>query len=393
MQGVIQAVLYPSLEIAKVDKGFNWEGYTLVPRVAEKQKDFFFEIPKFNLRTSTICCYQQVDSTRLKRNKYAFASPSSLGVVEENNSNNNSCNSSSNNNSNSSNNNSNNNSNSCNNNSNNDSNNSNKVYSGLVTLGSKKRIKTAVELMLLGSKKELVYNPVLKKTVDFHIAFVTLTLSINDYFIGGTDAYNLLLKPFLQWLTITVGCKSYIWKAERQSRFDKKGILKESHGQLHYHLIINKFLVHTDIKEKWNYLQRKNNLLETFKRKYGHDNPNSIDIHSIYKVDDVANYLCKYISKEGAESVIENEDGTQTKLTVEGKVWDCSKNLKGKRLPTFEINEHNWIMLNNMVTDSVVHKISLEKCDVYKFGKFAPINILTDAQLIEYDTYIKDLAV
>lgn len=133
--------------------------------------------------------------------------------------------------------------------------------------------------------------------------------------------------------------RSYVWKAELQQR-----------GQIHYHITCDAFVVHTAIRDKWNDLQLKSGLLDEYRSKRGHVNPNSTDIHSVKKIKNIESYLVKYMSKTGTRTKALNrwiekfgkkasEGKNYTTLPknyfkhilnarTQGKVWDCSKNLK-----------------------------------------------------------------
>lgn len=58
-------------------------------------------------------------------------------------------------------------------------------------------------------------------------------------------------------------------------------------------------------------------MLKEFKAQYGHDNPNSTDIHAVHKINNLEAYLVKYITKE-----------YQNETKLDAKIWDCSKNIK-----------------------------------------------------------------
>lgn len=109
---------------------------------------------------------------------------------------------------------------------------------------------------------------------------------------------------------------SYVWKAELQSN-----------GSIHYHLTTDLFIRWELLRHHWNRILDRNGMLEDFKKKYKHENPNSVDIHSVKKVNDLEAYLVKYISKE-----------YQNQESLDGKVWDCSRNLKQAKYFTMELD-------------------------------------------------------
>lgn len=179
-------------------------------------------------------------------------------------------------------------------------------YTGKITPGAKKRLQKAISLLVQIAGREWIYNPVTKKHQEHRLSFITLTLPDVEKAKDAKFTHKHLLEPFLRYMRRKHGMKSYVWKAELQKN-----------ESVHYHITTPTFVPYYEIRDYWNRLTRKHGMLESFKEKYGHDNPNSIDIHGVYKAQDMEAYLIKYVSKE-----YQNEKG------LSGKVWDCSMNLK-----------------------------------------------------------------
>lgn len=277
-----------------------------------------------------------------------------------------------------------------------------KTYSGIVTKGAKKRIEKACSLLIQSTPTQRIFNPVINKNHDFKISFVTLTVSSSTIMLTAKEGHKLLLEPLLLWLRRVHGMRSYIWKAELQNR-----------GQIHYHLTSDVFIEHTKLRDKWNELQRINGLLDDYKSAKGHYNPNSTDIHSVYKVNNLEGYLVKYMSKGGhrtkaLERWIDKykakfNDGREScvlpknyfkhiiNYRTEGKVWDCSMNLKANKYystaTSGEIEENiNLYIANNKATISHHDNFSL-----IKFNNVKPQNILSQNQQKQYYSYIKSI--
>jgi hypothetical protein len=182
-------------------------------------------------------------------------------------------------------------------------------YSGRMTVGSKKRLERVITLLVQSSKRKWIFNEVTGREQLHQISFITLTIATDEQNLTAKEAYERLLKHFLQWMRRTAGAKTYVWKAELQRR-----------GQIHYHITTPTFVNFQAIRDKWNNLQRQAGLLEGYYRKKGHYDPNSTDVHEVYKLKDVAGYLIKEITKN-----VQNETATT------GKIWDCSENLKANK--------------------------------------------------------------
>jgi hypothetical protein len=81
------------------------------------------------------------------------------------------------------------------------------------------------------------------------------------------------------------------------------------------------------LRHYWNRLLEKNNLLEDFKKKFKHNNPNSTDVHAVWKVKNLGAYIAKYMSK--------NSEGCDI---VNGRIWGCNYELSDKNKTTIGIN-------------------------------------------------------
>lgn len=184
------------------------------------------------------------------------------------------------------------------------------TYQGLVTASVKKSLATAIDVFLQLSPERLLFNKITQTYHTYRLGFMTLTIS-DTKIRCNSEVQKRCLRPFLMWLR-RQGVTAYIWKAELQRR-----------GQIHYHVTINSFVHYSDIRNKWNSLQRKAGYLNHYAKVYGHFNPNSTDIHSVAKIKNISAYMTKYLIKEVSKA----ESGKR----IKGRVWDCSMNLKGGR--------------------------------------------------------------
>lgn len=246
-----------------------------------------------------------------------------------------------------------------------------KAYSGGVTKGVQKRIGKAVDIFLQTTEQRRVYNTVTGRDMDFRCGFVTLTIS--DYCNWKADeCYTKLLKPYLRILKERYGAGKYVWKYELQQR-----------GNVHYHVLIDQFIEYHKIREAWNRLQHKHRLTDTYATKYGHHNPNSTDIHKIWKVENIGAYVGKYLQK-GGQNVRMFHEGFPAlyyERDVKGKVWDCSVDLKRTRFSA-EFCYENKDRLEDMIELQGCEPVYLENCTILKTKN--PQFILTEDQKIDY---------
>jgi hypothetical protein len=232
-------------------------------------------------------------------------------------------------------------------------------YCGQMTHTARKRMIECIELFSSVITDRWIYNKFLKKRVKHKFSFITLTIPEQSRRITGREGYNTLLEPFIFWLVKTKKVNTYIWKGELQSPLDFQGRIKVCKGQLHYHLILPNFIDWKEIRRKWNYLLKINDLLG------GHENPPSTSIERPFKGKYVADYIIKEISKNcqstkkqkelgailkqaeveakehgkfgcmtllNAEMDVYNEFVKEENESLGGKVWGCSRNLSPKKV-------------------------------------------------------------
>lgn len=235
---------------------------------------------------------------------------------------------------------------------------SKKAYSGLMTSHSQRRVMRAVDVLLQRSPKRRIWNPVIEKEHDFQIGFVTLTIPAKKA-VSAKHGHKDLLQPFLRTSRRKWGITDYIWKAELQER-----------GQLHYHITWNQFVPFTSIRDEWNKLLRRNRLSDEFAARYGHFNPNSIDVHSVWKVRNLKAYLAKYIAKS-----------EQNRAALNGRIWDCSKELK--RPPfTVVLSQRHVDLIEDGIAQGLVKKWSCDHAVLFKMKN--PLAVLNSAELAAY---------
>lgn len=179
-------------------------------------------------------------------------------------------------------------------------------YTGEMTAGAKKRLTKAISLLVQSAPEKWIYNPITKKNQHHKISFITLTLPNVEATKDAKFCHKELLQPMLRILRNKYKMQMYVWKCELQKN-----------ESIHYHITTELFMPWDQLRQHWNAILSKNGLLEAFQKQYGHDNPNSVDIHSVNKINDLEAYLVKYVSKE-----------YQNTKKLDGKIWDCSKNLK-----------------------------------------------------------------
>ena len=150
-----------------------------------------------------------------------------------------------------------------------------------------------------------------KVPLDRLITFITLTLPSRQKH-SDIEIKRKALNPFLIYLKRKAGVKNFIWKAEPQKN-----------GNIHFHILVDKWVKWQKVRKIWNQILDSLGYIDEFENRHGHRDPNSTDIHGLYKdkkgkeIIFIGAYLSKYMSKTG-----ENE------RLLSGRVWGCSDNLK-----------------------------------------------------------------
>ncbi len=213
------------------------------------------------------------------------------------------------------------------------------TYSGVTTSGAKKRIRKAVDLLLQFSPTRRAKNPVTGKYFKHRLSFITLTISSKEKLIKASFGNKNLIAPFIRTMRRKHNMVTYIWKVEFQKN-----------GQIHYHITTPSVIHYQYIKDTWNNLLSKHQLLKNYMKEHPGQFPNSTDIHSVYSKKDMQWYLSKEISKSVQD------------MSAEGKVWDCSLNLKSTKF--FSCIEPS--SMNELIDVSKI--IYTDHCGIYNKG-------------------------
>lgn len=210
-----------------------------------------------------------------------------------------------------------------------------------------RKVKKAITYMAHLAPSKKIYNPRFNSKFNFKLSFITLTLSSRQQHTDQ-EIKNQVLHPFIDYIQKVHRVKNYVWKSERQKN-----------GNLHFHLVIDKYISYEIIRAKWN--QYQNNLqyidnywndtstrkiMPTDKKSYFE--VNSTDVHSVRKINDLSRYLIKYMVKTSTHNRIRVKrnkshlpkknyelykylsSGTKGFLhncASNGRIWGCSHSL------------------------------------------------------------------
>lgn len=241
------------------------------------------------------------------------------------------------------------------------------TYTNTLTPYARKKLIRAIQLLVASAQEKEAPNWKTNTTYKFKLNFITLTLSDDQGTYTDKDIKKLLLDPFIKRMKRKYGLRSYIWRAEKQKN-----------GRLHFHLITDTWIHYNNIRSDWNALQDRLGLLDNFYKQHHHRNANSTDIHAIKKVKNITAYFIKYMSK-----------ATPPDLTVQGKQWDCSENLKKKRycrLPFNDICNKAWTRLKRTPK---AKEVDTPHCSLLYFNPKYLRTHLPEELLSLYDAFLQ----
>lgn len=266
---------------------------------------------------------------------------------------------------------------------------------GKVSKIARRKIFKAVDYLLLMANPKSAQAQLTGRLFNFRIAFITLTLpsaqihSDNEIKRRCLNSLLLELKQFYK-------IKNYLWRAEKQEN-----------GNIHFHIIIDKFVDWNELRNRWNriinklgYVNRyRESLLKFHKDGFklredlvgkwsevkqraaykkgisqGWQNPNSTDIHSIKKILNIKAYLSKYLTKNQNEISV---SGIRNPINDRqaGRIWGCSKNLSNPKGAQMVLDTETEEILSEVLKNS--------NCRIYK-GDYFEVFSLSFADLPQF---------
>ncbi len=272
-------------------------------------------------------------------------------------------------------------------------------YNGQMSAGAKKRLARSLTLLVQSTEKKWIYNEVTKRMMLHKLSFITLTVSDPSELLTASQAFKLLLNPWLQWLRRTIKCNTYIWKAELQEN-----------GQIHYHVTTPAFIPWSKIRDKWNNLQKKAGLLDNYYSNKGHYDANSTDVHEVQNINDLSSYMIKYMCKcekdnpcekvhqakkfENSEiatlgAILSNvQASARNAVELDGKTWDCSDNLKKNSYFKVEMSNRHFEDMEKQVETGEATRYDGERFTIYKFCSPVQERVLSRSEVSQYSDFL-----
>jgi hypothetical protein len=218
-----------------------------------------------------------------------------------------------------------------------------KAYQGEQSASSIKRVKECLYTWCYSIAEGNRYNKSrgIKKKVKLVMA--TLTLSSKQVHTDK-EIKSKVLEPFLKKLKYSYNIVNYFWRAEPQAN-----------GNIHFHLVIDKFIDKIDLQESWNYYQNKLGYVDRYYEKTGKVNPPSTQVQVFAGNAKSIDYLLKYLTKENNHRKIE---GLQMRV---------SNKLSHLKLGVVELYNYEESDLADLLEKKAVRKYVSDYATIYYF--------------------------
>lgn len=243
------------------------------------------------------------------------------------------------------------------------------MHGGRISQSSARKIRNAIDWLLASAEEKYIYSKKANRFYKWKLSFLTLTLptqgTLSDTAVKG------ILNAFLTLAKHNYGLQSYIWKAEPQAR-----------GVIHFHLTSDCYMWKNSVRFEWNRLLSKYGLLN------GQTNAPSTKIHSVYRVKNMAGYLCKYfikpptpftktpyapkygglaVSRRGSEEISFTFPEKLFYIRpIAGRLWGCSQSLSQARSLSYTVDIPEMRSMNQEIRDSGAREQQKTYCNYYQ---------------------------
>lgn len=260
---------------------------------------------------------------------------------------------------------------------------SKRTANGKVSTIAQRKMKKAMDYLLLISNEKKVQARHTGRHLAFKIAFITLTLPSTQVH-SDKEIKKQCLNQFLVEIKKRHHVKNYVWRAEKQKN-----------GNIHFHILCDKFIPWSEIRDTWNRICEKLGYVGRYRKemkqyhsggfqvrkellqKWGYkqqvkaykagvandwNSPNSTDVHSIRKIINIKAYMIKYLTKDEAVDA-ETGEIEDDKLRTTGRIWGCSHQLSDPKGAQ--------IILDSYAEEQLRQAIEQSKCRIYQGDYFA----------------------
>lgn len=229
-------------------------------------------------------------------------------------------------------------------------------FTGTISSSAQKNLARSFDNLLTASRRQVLYNRYIRKSVPFQLNMITLTIPDGKE-ISSKEGNARLLKPFLQrmeryCLQQYRKLPLYSWKIELQQR-----------GQLHWHIITNRWVPHEWIARAWSEILFDATFMRDYYRKTGSRIARAATrVESVRRnsAGEMRLYLLKKYARKKVvdEKKVGQDRAAEMIAKIDGHVWGCSRVLRSN-YPAIIATESDYLVLKNFIqakTDQVVSR-------------------------------------
>lgn len=224
-------------------------------------------------------------------------------------------------------------------------------YNGRMSPATARKVRKYLSTWLLALEQNLKDRG--GRGAKYYPTFVTLTLASKQVHDDNYIKRNLLNR-FIIRVQKRYGVKYFFWRGEPQEN-----------GNLHFHLIVDRFIKWENLRADWNKIQGEHGYIEAYRQaqqqhhalgftpapkskrplaqqRKAYDegvacnwsNPNSTDVHKINKLESLSAYVVKYVCKtdkpppEALGPDGQPLEATGSRRKIKGRIWGCSDELR-----------------------------------------------------------------
>ena len=283
----------------------------------------------------------------------------------------------------------------------------------IISKQSKKKIMDSINSMYVLSKPRTIHMATGKKIFNYRLSFITLTLPSKQVHADIVIKKNAL-NQFLVELRKHYNVKNYLWKAELQKN-----------ENIHFHLILDQYVDFQALRRRWNRIINKMGYVDAYRekmsamsltqyhknrnknfkcsfekssiayaigKKNSWNNPNSVDVRSVYSKKELAIYLSKYIAKKSNN--IQSDDAAYVRELQFGRSWFRSYSLSSLKYQNKYDLEQLKVLIQYLSSQKdTVLKVVGDYFEVYYFtietlrkdiAKFFTNFIIANAKMYNY---------
>lgn len=276
------------------------------------------------------------------------------------------------------------------------------TYRGVLTDSGRKRLSWYINLLIASAKWKDCYNSKTKSWFKFKVNFITLTLSAAQGNLSDKFIKKAILSRWIDTMRSAHGLNNYVWRAERQMN-----------GNIHFHITTDTYLPYDRICSVWNHYQGEFHFIEKFQEANESKMPNSTDVHSVQKINNLAAYMVKYMSKSPEDHLNQlnakrKKDG-QAKIDperhpwraiplqpkwndpIEGSVWDASLKLKRHGKLSFSMSSVMFDLSEKLINDYPERCFSTDYCMYVDMPDDVKKSLLPPLVYSDYLDYLNSL--